>query len=44
MRYIQLPVETVSTPVETDGALFCKLLDYYTLHEVGLTRLFTCVI
>ena len=43
MRYIQLPVETVSTPMETDGALFSRLLDY-TLHEVGLTRLFTCVI
>ena len=34
MRYIQLPLETMSTQVETDGTLLTRLLDCTSL-EVG---------
>ena len=34
MRYIRLPIETISMPVETDSAVLGRLLDYTSL-EVG---------
>ena len=34
MRYIQLPLETMSTQMETDGTVLARLLDYTSL-EVG---------